>query len=47
LRDRRRLAAATLIALIAVDIGYAGYMQIHGVRYGLDTTGPPARGPVY
>jgi hypothetical protein len=45
-RDRRRLAAATVIALLALDLGYAGYMQIHGVRHGLDSTGPPARGPV-
>ena len=36
-RDRRRLAAATAIALLAVDVGYAAYMQAYGVRHGLDT----------
>jgi hypothetical protein len=46
-RDRRRLAVATLVALLALDVGYAAYMQVHGVKHGLDTTGPPARGPVY
>jgi len=47
LRDRRRLAAAAVISLLALDLGYAAYMQVHGVRSGLDTTGPPARGPVH
>jgi hypothetical protein len=46
LRDRRRLAIAAVIALLAVDLGYAGYMQVHGVRHGLDSSGPPARGPI-
>lgn len=31
---------------LRVGIGYAGYMQDHGVRYGLDSTAPPDRGPV-
>lgn len=46
LRDRRRLALLAVLALFAVDFGYAAYMQIHGVKYGLDSTAPPARGPV-
>jgi hypothetical protein len=47
LRDRRRLAIAAVAGLLALDLGYAGYMQAHGVRHGLDSTAPPARGPVY
>ena len=46
LRNRRRLALAAVIGLLAVDVGYAVYMQVHGVRHGLDSTAPPARGPV-
>lgn len=46
LRERRRLAVAAVLALLALDAGYAIYMQVHGVRSGLDSTGPPARGPV-
>ena len=46
LRDRRRLALAAVLGLLAVDAGYAVYMQVHGVRHGLDSTAPPARGPV-
>jgi hypothetical protein len=46
LRDRRRLAIAAVAALLALDLGYAVYMQVHGVRHGLDSTAPPARGPV-
>lgn len=41
LKNRRRLAIAAVIVLFAVDIGYAVYMQVHGVRYGLDTQGIP------
>ena len=41
LMNRRRLAILTVAALFALDIGYAAYMQVHGVQYGLDTT-PPA-----
>ena len=33
--------------LLALDLGYAAYMQVHGVKHGLDSTAPPARGPVY
>lgn len=47
LHDRRRLAILAVAALLAVDIGYAGYMQIHGVKHGLDSTAAPARGPVH
>jgi hypothetical protein len=46
LRERRRLAVAAVLALLALDAGYAIYMQVHGVRSGLDSNGPPARGPV-
>jgi hypothetical protein len=46
LRHRRRLAIAAVVALLAMDAGYAIYMQVHGVRSGLDSNGPPARGPV-
>ncbi len=46
LRDRRRLAIAAVAALLALDVGYAIYMQAHGVKHGLDSTAPPARGPV-
>ncbi len=46
LRDRRRLALLAVFALLAMDGGYAVYMQVHGVRHGLDSTAPPARGPV-
>ncbi len=47
LRDRRRLAIAAVAALLALDFGYAAYMQVHGVKHGLDSTAPPARGPVH
>jgi len=46
LRDRRRLALAAVLGLLVLDAGYAVYMQVHGVRHGLDSTAPPARGPV-
>jgi hypothetical protein len=47
LRDRRRLALLAVVGLLALDFGYAAYMQFHGVKHGLDKTGPPPRGPVY
>lgn len=47
LRDRRRLAIAAVAGLLALNLGYAAYMQVHGVKHGLDSTAPPARGPVY
>lgn len=46
-RERRRLAILSVVLLLAVDLGYAAYMQVHGVKHGLDVKGPPARGPVY
>ena len=46
-RQRRRLALAAVIGLLLVDAGYAVYMQVHGVKHGLDSTAPPARGPVF
>jgi hypothetical protein len=45
--DRRRLAVLLVAGLLALDLGYGIYMQVHGVKHGLDATGPPARGPVY
>lgn len=47
LADRRRLAAVVIAVLLALDLGYAVYMQAHGVRHDLESFGPPARGPVY
>lgn len=47
LRHRRRLLAVTIGLLLAMDLGYAIYMQVHGVTHGLNSSGPPARGPVY
>ena len=46
LRGRRRLAIATVIVLLAVDVGYGIYLQAYGVRHGLDTT-ITRRIPVY
>jgi hypothetical protein len=37
LRNRPRLAAATVVTLLALDIGYAVYLQSYGVTHGLDT----------
>jgi hypothetical protein len=38
-QHRRRLGLATVIALLAVDLGYAAYMQADGVQHGLDNSG--------
>jgi hypothetical protein len=46
LRNRRRLAILAIAGLLILDVGYAIYMQVHGVKHGLDSTAPPARGPV-
>lgn len=46
IKERRRLAIATIICLLALDVGYALYMQVHGVQYGLDTTSKSSI-PVY
>jgi hypothetical protein len=45
--QRRKLAVAVVALFVVLDLGYAVYMQVHGVAHGLDTAGPPARGPVY
>jgi hypothetical protein len=37
LRDRRRLAIATVVALLAMDVGYGIYLQTYGVQHGLDS----------
>jgi hypothetical protein len=36
-RNRRRLALATVVALLAVDLGYGIYLQAYGVKHGLDS----------
>jgi hypothetical protein len=38
LTGRRRLAIATVVALLAVDVGYGVYLQAYGVTHGLDET---------
>jgi hypothetical protein len=38
IEHRRRIALITVIALFALDIGYAVYMQTYGVERGLDST---------
>jgi hypothetical protein len=45
LRDRRRLAVAVVVALFAVDVGYAVYMQTYGLKHGVENNAP--RVPVY
>jgi hypothetical protein len=35
-RYRRKLAIAIVVTLFAMDLGYAAYMQVHGVQHGLD-----------
>jgi hypothetical protein len=46
LRHRARLAVVTVVALLAVDVGYGVYLQVHGVEHGLDNS--VGRGiPVY
>jgi len=48
LAHRRRCAIVTVVALLAFDIAYCVYLQVHGVQYGIDTTvGTSARVPVY
>jgi len=45
-RQRRRLALATVIALFALDVGYGIYLQAYGVKHGIDSS--VSRGtPVY
>jgi len=38
LRHQRRLAVIAVVALFALDIGYAIYMQAYGVEHGIDST---------
>jgi hypothetical protein len=46
LRHRRRLAVATVVTLLALDVGYGIYLQAYGVKHGLDSS--VSRGiPVY
>ncbi len=45
-RHKRRLALATVLALFALDLGYAIYMQAYGVAHGIDTS-VSHRVPVY
>ncbi len=48
LSQRRSLALAVVLALLAMDIGYAVYMQLYGVQHGIDTTITSSqRVPVY
>ena len=47
IQKRRRLALATVIALLALDIGYAVYMQAYGVTHGLDSDPATNSVPVY
>jgi hypothetical protein len=37
-RLRHRLAVITVVALFALDVGYAIYMQAYGVQHGIDST---------
>ena len=45
LNDRRRLAIATIVAFAALDVGYAVYMQAHGVEANI-VNGPVPDYPV-
>jgi anthranilate phosphoribosyltransferase len=38
LRNRPRLAVATVITLLAVDLGYGIYVQVSGVAHGLEAS---------
>jgi hypothetical protein len=45
---RRRLALATVLAVLAFDAAYAVYLQAHGVEHGINSTiGPSTRVPAY
>ena len=37
-RDRRRWALALVVGLLALDLGYAIYMQAYGVSHGIDSS---------
>jgi hypothetical protein len=45
-QHRRRLAIVTVIALFALDTGYAVYMQTYGLQHGIDSS-VNRRIPVY
>ena len=45
LDDRRRLAIAAVVAFAALDVGYAIYMQAHGVEANI-VNGPVPDYPV-
>ena len=45
LNDRRRLAIAAVAAFVALDVGYAVYMQVHGVEANI-INGPAPSYPV-
>ncbi len=48
LQDRRRLALVTVTLLLAMDVGYAIYMQVYGVQHGIQpTVGTSAHIPAY
>jgi hypothetical protein len=48
IKDRRRLALATVVALLAFDLAYAIYLQEYGVQHGIDpTVATSVRVPVY
>jgi hypothetical protein len=48
IRDRRRLALATIVVLLAFDLAYAVYLQAYGVQHGIDpTVATSVRVPVY
>jgi hypothetical protein len=42
-RHRRVLAIGMVAGLFALDLGYAVYMQVHGVRHGIDGTSRSTR----
>jgi hypothetical protein len=37
-RLRHRLAVITVVAVFALDVGYAIYLQAYGVQHGIDST---------
>ncbi len=37
-RNRPRLAALTIALLLAVDVGYGVYLQVHGTAHGIDSS---------
>ncbi len=45
LNDRRRLAIAAVVAFVALDVGYAVYMEVHGVEANI-VNGPVPDYPV-